>query len=147
MNIEDKVKRILKFKKIIMERTVLSLIRSKDFGVKFEDGYIIEKLDSTEFATIDPNDVFYYYEGPLDEKTRPFCEELLIIGKFFTQEQIDKLSTKAGYNVDLYMGSYNCRHKWSKARIKGKIKEGYIPDTVNGTEINKVGRKSIENLI
>lgn len=146
MNIEEKIKKVNAFKRIILERNVLSLIKRKDFGVTFEEGYTIEKIDPTNFADIDPNEVFYYYEGPLDEKTRAFCEEILIIGKFFRQDDIDKLSNKAGYNVDLYMGSYNCRHKWVKARIKGKIKEGYIPDTINGNEINKIGRRSIDNL-
>ena len=146
MDIQDKLKKVLKLKRIIMESNVLALIRSKDFGVRFKTGYTIEAIEPNKFAEIDPNEVFYYYDGPLDEKTRAFCEEILIIGKFFRQSDIDKLSNKAGYDVDLYMGSYNCRHKWVRARIKGEIQKGYVPDTINGTEINKIGRRSIDNL-
>ena len=147
MNLQEQLNKVIRFKRIKMERDVLSLLRRKDFGVTFEAGYTIEKIEPSEFATVDPNEVFYYYDGPLDDKTRAFCQEILIIGKFFRQEDIDKLSSKAGYNVDLYMGSYNCRHKWLRARVKGKIKEGYVPPTVNGNEINKIGRRSIDNLI
>lgn len=146
MDIQDKLKAFNKLKKVIMENNVLSLIRSNDFGVRFKPGYTIEPIDTNHFADIDPNEVFYYYDGPLDEKTRAFCEEILIIGKFFRQSDIDKLSTKAGYDVDLYMGSYNCRHKWVRARIKGQIQNGYVPETVNGNEINKIGRRSIDKI-
>lgn len=146
-NFEDKMKVMRSLQRMRIERSVLHLIRHKDFGVKFKEGYTIEVLDPNNFATVDPNEVFYYYDGPLDDKTRAFCQEILIIGKFFTQNDIDKLSSRSGYNVDLYMGSYNCRHRWVKARIKGQIIEGYKPETVNGTEINKIGRRSIDNLI
>lgn len=144
MNTKDKLTKLRQIQKIMMERNVLSLIRHKNFGVKFKEGYTIEVLEPNQFKDIDPNEVFYYYDGPLDDKTRSFCQEILIIGKFYTQNDIDKLSSKANYNVDLYMGSFNCRHRWVRARIKGQLQNGYIPDTVNGNEINKIARKSIK---
>lgn len=143
MNTEDKIKKLKAIQRVRMEHNVLALIKRKDFGVRFKEGYTIEILEPNQFANIDPNESFYYYDGPLDENTRDFCRTTLLIGKFFRQEDIDKLSSKAGYNVDLYMGSFNCRHKWVRARIKGQIINGYNPDTVNGNEINKIGKKSI----
>lgn len=143
MNTEDKIKKLRSIQRFIMERNVLELIQRKDFGVRFKEGYVIEVLEPNQFANIDPNESFYYYTGPLDEHTRDFCRKALEIDKFFRQEDIDKLSSKAGYDVDLYMGSFNCRHKWVRARIKGQIQEGLIPDTVNKNQINKIGKESI----
>lgn len=117
-----------------------------ELGFKLEDNIELEIIDvnmSTE--SIDSNTVYYYYDGPLDEKTREFCAKILLMGKFFTQDDIDKLSNKAGYDVDLYMGSYNCRHKWKRARIKGKIQDGYVPENPTTTEINRIAKDSISN--
>lgn len=117
---------------------------SSNFGRKLPDGLELELItDRLTLKELDPNTVFYYYDGPLDDKTRDFCRELLILGKFFTQEDIDKLSNKSGYDVDLYFGSFNCRHRWKFARIKGKIRDGYVPDGPTTTDINRVGRESI----
>ena len=142
----DKLKKIHQLRQFKIERNVLKLLFNKSFGVRFEPGYTIEVLDKNNFADVDPNEVFYYYDGPLDEKTREFCQSVLLLGKFFTQNDIDKLSVKAGYNVDLYMGSYNCRHNWIRARIKGRIQKGYTPETPTGRDINSLGKKSINNL-
>ncbi len=144
MKLQEKLNKVLQIKHFLIQKTVLSIVKQKDIGVYFEDGYEIEHLSSNQFADVDPDELFWYYDGPLDDKTREFCVELLILGKFFRQSDIDKLSSKAGYDVDSYKGSFGCRHKWKLARIKGRIKEGYIPDTPSGNEINKVGRQSIK---
>lgn len=141
MNIKDKLNIIKFIKRTIIERKVLSLI--SNIGIKLEDNLELEIIDKNNFSSIDPNTVYYYYDGPLDDKTRNFCAELLLLGKFFTQKDIDNLSKASGYNVDLYNGSYNCRHKWKMARIKGRISEGYIPNGPTTTQINKIGKQSI----
>lgn len=148
MDFNSKVSKILALKKVLMESAVLETIKMSDIGFKPEDIYeqgfeIIEITDKDEFAEIDPNESFYYYDGPLDEKTRDFCKEILLTSKFFRQDDIDKLSTRAGYDVDLFFGSYNCRHTWKRARIKGQLKEGYVPPVVSGHDINKIGKLSI----
>lgn len=52
----------------------------------------------------------YAYLGPLDEKTRPFCEER--VGRVFTREEIDAMDNGQLPNVFLTGGGYNCRHSW-----------------------------------
>lgn len=61
---------------------------------------------------------YYYYSGPLDEKTRPFCKQMLAYDKVVSETDIDILSNYLDYDVKLYKGSYNCRHKWVKFRGK-----------------------------
>lgn len=61
---------------------------------------------------------YYYYSGPLDDKTRPFCKQMLSYDKVVSETDIDILSNYLDYDVKLYKGSYNCRHKWVKFRGK-----------------------------
>ena len=129
------------------EDKALSFLCSELIGTKVskED---IEIIDKNHYATIDPNKSFYYYDGPLDDKTRAFCATLLLQGKFYSQKEIDYLSSRLGYNVDLYMGSYNCRHQWKRARIKGKIQDGTLDEGLLATnsDANKAIKEQPENL-
>ena len=52
-----------------------------------------------------PEDQKYYYEGPLDKKTRPLCREILAMQPFTRQELESRFS---GAFTD--RGGYNCRH-------------------------------------
>lgn len=109
------------------EKKALAFLCNDKVGLKVskED---VEVLDRNNYVDIDPNKSFYYYDGPLDVKTREFCATLLLQGKFYSQSEIDYLSSNLGYNVDLYMGSYGCRHQWKRARIKGKIQDGTLDE-------------------
>ncbi len=118
-----------------------------------EDEYYEELLpsNSSHFKVLDPDLIdtyedMYYYSGPNDNKTREFCSLILEKGKFFTEFDMDLLSEKAGHDVLLYQGSYNCRHRWILARIKTKIKKGEDIPLVTKTDINAIGKTSIENL-
>jgi hypothetical protein len=64
-------------------------------------------------------EVYYYYSGPLDEKTREFCSQMLKYDKVLSETDIDILSNYLNYDVKQYKGSYNCRHSW--VRFRGKI--------------------------
>jgi hypothetical protein len=90
---------------------------SKNFGVKKSD--VIEI--PIELASRKPKEGenYYYYSGPLDEKTREFCTHMLTLDKVFSSTDIDIMSNYLNYDVLKYRGSYNCRHKWIKFR--GKI--------------------------
>jgi hypothetical protein len=74
-----------------------------------------------EFANRKPEQGmhYFYYSGPLDDKTREFCKLMLNIDKVFSEEEINKISEELNYDVLKYEGSYNCRHKW--VRFRGKI--------------------------
>ena len=53
----------------------------------------------------------YYYLGPIDAKTRPFC--LQRIGEKFTTKQIENFgdANGSGLNGFLLPGGFNCRHR------------------------------------
>lgn len=79
-------------------------------------------------------ETYYVFDGPLDEKTRPFCRKLLMLDKVVSSLDIDILSNYLGYDVLKYKGSYNCRHKWRKFRGKfiltPELTVGQIKDLV-----------------
>lgn len=59
-------------------------------------------------TTGEPDELFYY-AGPLDTKTRPFCRER--VGKVFTRQQLEEADNGQLPNPLLTGGGYNCRHQ------------------------------------
>lgn len=117
-------------KKRLDEETIVRLLSisgfSCDEAIPLADGE--EAFDGTEYWT---------YRGPLDEKTRPFCASLLKIDRYWTTEDFDLISRKIGYNCFEYVGGFNCRHYWQKARIKGRVKKGYSPKTPTPGQVDR----------
>jgi hypothetical protein len=66
--------------------------------------------------------VRYSYEGPKDDRNRPFCARLLELDKFYSREDIERLSERLGYSVWDRRGGWwtqpdgsrspSCRHEW-----------------------------------
>jgi len=54
-----------------------------------------------------PKNVSYVYTGPIDEKTRPICLQLMSSGQL-TRSQINGIVS----NGFIERGGYNCRHQW-----------------------------------
>lgn len=102
--------RLNKFKRLAVERQILKALAKT--GFKRSE---IEELPHV-FADRKPKDdqTYWYYNGPLDEKTRPFCKRLLQMDKVFSEEQINYISEELGYDVLQECGLYNCRHHWIK---------------------------------
>lgn len=63
-------------------------------------------------------ETYWYYMGPLDEKTRPFCRRILQLDKVFSQTEIERISGYLNYDVLDFKGAFNCRHNW--VRFRGK---------------------------
>jgi hypothetical protein len=55
----------------------------------------------------------FVYDGPDDEKTRPFCHDILAMDKNWTVDEIVNLDNGQGLPVLTNMGGYNCRHVWT----------------------------------
>ena len=98
-------------------REILALLNSPKYGTPKNQVEILE----LNFASRKPEDgeAYYYYNGPLDDKTRQFCSLMLHIDKVFSETEIQKISDELNYDVLKYMGSYNCRHQW--IRFRGRI--------------------------
>lgn len=110
-HLTDKIKRINLLRH---ERILFDFLKSK--GIPTSQ---IQKLPDT-FADRKPvkGEAYFYYDGPLDEKTRAFCKKMLSLDKVVSESDIDVLSIELQYDVLKYKGSYNCRHRW--VRFRGK---------------------------
>lgn len=114
----------------------------KDKGKKIEEVEKYEEISEEEFQKgkkIDPNNyatiktesildrvapngegiyaLRYEYSGPLDDKNRTFCRDMLLFRKMYTYEEINtQLSNPdfGNYSIFDYKGSYGCRHKWER---------------------------------
>lgn len=51
----------------------------------------------------------FWYEGPDDDLTRPFCAEH--VGGVYTKEDIAKWDNGTDLDPAIYLGGYNCRHQ------------------------------------
>lgn len=57
----------------------------------------------------------FLYTGPLDQVTRPFCEELLTARDpaIYTLDEIEQMDNEQLGDVMTSCGGYNCRHQWA----------------------------------
>ncbi|WP_313235734.1 hypothetical protein [Sphingobacterium multivorum] len=69
----------------------------------------IGKSDSTTKNKIE---IRYSYEGPIDDKNRPFCAKLVRANKYYTRQEVQKMSEILGFDIFKHKGGKNCRHKW-----------------------------------
>jgi hypothetical protein len=116
------------------ERKLLNALKRTGF-----DKSNIQNLEGFATRTPEKGEEYFYYTGPLDDKTRDFCRLMLKIDKVFSKEQIDKIGQELNYDVLKYRGSYNCRHKW--VRFRGKIISTPPPTVM---EIRKLINRGIE---
>lgn len=67
--------------------------------------------------------VLYSYEGPKDDKNRPFCAKLLELDRLYSRKDIEQISVRLGYSVWARRGGWYtipgtnehrpyCRHSW-----------------------------------
>ncbi len=80
--------------------------------------------------------VFFLYTGPMDKKTRPFCEEML--GMAVRQKDIGKLNNGQGLSVARFGGGYNCRHQWTA--VSANYIDATETDVADNAQINRANR-------
>lgn len=104
--------KLTSFKTFSRERQIVKVLRK--YGVSRS---LVEEIPQG-FADRKPEEGvnYYYYNGPLDKKTRSFCRLMLKIDKVFSEEEINKISEELGYSVLEYCGSFGCRHQWIRFR-------------------------------
>lgn len=66
--------------------------------------------------------IMYSYEGPQDDRNRPFCAKMLQLARFYSRFDIEKISQRLGYSVFDRRGGFwmhkdgiitpYCRHRW-----------------------------------
>jgi DNA-binding MarR family transcriptional regulator len=98
-------------------------------------GMTITPTGQLEIDQRDPGTVLiqtkFKYNGPKDDKNRPFCAKLMELGRVYTKDDIDALSTKLGYDVWKRRGGWyrvpgsepalnipHCRHSWQQIIVR-----------------------------
>lgn len=120
---------------IVSKLAEKGLLKTADSGggglVITPDGSVAVKDYGKEFRQVF---VKYKYNGPKDSKNRPFCAQMLSMGRIYSRAEIDKLSALLGYNVWQRRGGWYtvpnsepplhlpyCRHTWSQQIVRRKI--------------------------
>lgn len=72
----------------------------------------------------------YRYDGPKDDRNRPFCAKLMGLGRLYSRADIETISERLGYSVwdrrggwlTMPDGSHRpyCRHTWFAVTVKRK---------------------------
>lgn len=73
---------------------------------------------TNQMMDIAPANSKYVYIGPVDEKTRPECLDMIRAGRKTQKEIKTEFNQKYG-NVLVKGGGFNCRHKWEIASSVG----------------------------
>jgi len=87
-----------------LDRLQSALMTTIDTGVAGLDRTI--SLAQSEIAGVE----YYLYDGPRDERNRPFCAALT--GHWVTSEELARLRNGQIEPAAIYGGGYNCRHRW-----------------------------------
>lgn len=77
-------------------------------------------IDNTPTSKVS---IKYSYEGPEDNRNRPFCAKLMSLKRLYNRAEIEKISARLGYSVWDRRGGFwrhkgtdittpYCRHKW-----------------------------------
>lgn len=72
----------------------------------------------------------YRYDGPQDDRNRPFCAKLMELGRLYSRSDIETISERLGYSVWDRRGGWltmpdgkhrpYCRHTWFAVTVKRK---------------------------
>ncbi len=92
-----------------------------------------ERNVTAEMATFDSPDATYVYQGPIDDKTRDICLDMMSAGSL-TMDEVK--SQYPGAFVD--GGGFNCRHRWAKeTSVSKKLTD---PEQARNFIDNKYGK-------
>ena len=107
---------------------------------------IVHKMNEERFTRSSPNEdseldkekfrVRFKYVGPIDDRNRRFCADMMSANRVYRIEDIDALSDSVAnpefgfYEIFTWRGSYNCRHQWVRLIYK---KTGSIRNSADST--------------
>lgn len=74
--------------------------------------------------------IMYSYEGPQDNRNRPFCAKLMELNRLYSRADIERISMRLGYSVWDRRGGWwtqpdgtrskSCRHEWKQNIVMTK---------------------------
>jgi hypothetical protein len=108
---------------------------------------IVHKMNQERFTKSNPNAeseldkekfrVRFKYVGPVDDRNRRFCADMMSANRVYRIEDIDALSDGVAnpefgfYEIFTWRGSFNCRHQWVRLIYK---KTGSIINSGDSTK-------------
>lgn len=131
--------KIIKLAKFLQEKRFFNQAKRK--GLNPNNVHAISLAEDESGNNPSDSGIYYYYSGPLDDKTRPFCRLMLKLDKVFSEEVLNEMSRLLGYDVLVECGKWNCRHNFVKFR--GKFVDTPGPTT---REINKLLKEQADLL-
>jgi len=124
-DIEDVISNLLERKIISEKKTIVGT----DVQIERIPNQTVSELPGKDSKVTDIL-VRYSYEGPKDSRNRPFCAKLLELDKFYSRQDIEKISERVGYSVWDRRGGWftqpdgehrpYCRHRWQINIVKRK---------------------------
>lgn len=110
---------------------ITKLNNSNVLGSKVSDGAVVS---APVQKVIKPSDaknaveVLYSYEGPKDDRNRPFCSKILETDRLYTREEIQSMTSIFGYDIFKFRGGWYhnpetnedtpwCRHRWHANKV------------------------------
>lgn len=146
------------------EKKILDFLLSDEVGIPAQDNceqfsfnysqeaallkmaVVRRKAVRKDLPDLKKKDVYYRYgakpgadfDGPgiIDSRSRDFCRLIVRANKFYTREEINRISFQLRYSVFNYEGGINCRHEWFKVLVdrkpnqapaKGKVYVNPVP--------------------
>lgn len=122
----------------VVNAVILSLVKNGKLSEKsysIGDDKIIERIETKIPANMPKSNVSelllrYSYEGPEDDRNRPFCAKLLKLNKLYSRADIETISERLGYSVWDRRGGWftqpngehrpYCRHSWMAVTVTRK---------------------------
>ena len=124
-DIEDVISNLLERKIISEKKTIVGT----DVQIERIPNQTVSELPGKDSKVTDIL-VRYSYEGPQDNRNRAFCAKMLDLDRFYSRQDIEKISERVGYSVwdrrggwiTLPNGEHRpyCRHRWMVNIVKRK---------------------------
>lgn len=98
----------------------------------------LRELDAPPSSELETNEILikYSYEGPKDDRNRPFCAKMLSLDRLYSRAEIENISMRLGYSVFDRRGGWwtkpngthspSCRHRWQSNIVVRKKKGGVL---------------------
>lgn len=140
-------------KELGIKEADLAKLFSEKFATANTDGIGDENIDGAILANGGKELRLYKYEGRISSNTRSFCEQMVNLDLFYTEESIKAMSDvaynpgfgeggSATYSIWDFKGGANCKHFWGKYNVYMK-KNGDIRLQRVGPVAGDAGRKPI----
>lgn len=112
--------------RLVRELEQSGMIKTATETIGEDSQDVREVVENPEVRPI-TTDIFvkYSYDGPQDDRNRPFCARLMELSRLYSRSEIEQISQRVGYSVWERRGGFYhnpetdvttpyCRHRWTQ---------------------------------